>query len=354
MNCSSPKVSVIIPIYNTEPYLRECLESAVNQTLRDIEIICVNDGSTDGSPAILNEYADKDRRIKIINQENKGAGAARNAGLQTAVGEYLSFLDSDDYFMNSMLEKAYKKAKKNDADIVAFKFKRLNMQTGKISRARWRYNKKYFPQRYPFSYKDAPEGIFKVFTNEAWNKIFKREFIAAKNIKFQEIKSCNDLFFVWCAIFNAAQIDIADKGLAVLRRGHLTNIQANNDKNTLDFYYAFCHLKEYLKSANKYEDIKQQFGNYFLDNALYNLSSLKDSGQFNCLYNKLKEEIFAEFSYDYSDAAYCSKLKEKDDIMTKTCVQYLFDKKNAIMAEMNAVYSSLFYRVWRRLKRVLR
>ena len=95
----TPKVSVIIPVYNVEEYLRECLDSIVKQTLREIEIICVDDGSTDNSLEILKEYAKKDNRITVITQKNLHAGVARNAGLAVAKGEYLSFLDSDDFFL---------------------------------------------------------------------------------------------------------------------------------------------------------------------------------------------------------------------------------------------------------------
>ena len=92
------QVSVVIPIYNTEQYLRQCLDSVVGQTLTDIEVICVDDGSTDGSPPILAEYAAQDSRFQIMTQENAGPGAARNSGLRVSSGEYLIFLDSDDWY----------------------------------------------------------------------------------------------------------------------------------------------------------------------------------------------------------------------------------------------------------------
>ena len=91
-----PKISVIIPIYNVEKYLRQCLDSVVNQTIKDIEIICINDGSTDNSQAILNEYAKKDERFVVINQVNQGLSVARNNGLNSATGKYVAFIDSDD------------------------------------------------------------------------------------------------------------------------------------------------------------------------------------------------------------------------------------------------------------------
>ncbi|MDR1712878.1 MAG: glycosyltransferase [Coriobacteriales bacterium] len=115
-----PKVSVIIPVYNVERYLRECLDSVVEQTLSDIEIICVDDGSTDSSAAILAEYAAKDSRIRIISKGNGGLSSARNAGMEAAIGEYLSFLDSDDYYLSNTLESCLTRARETNADVVFF------------------------------------------------------------------------------------------------------------------------------------------------------------------------------------------------------------------------------------------
>ena len=111
------KVTVIIPVYNTEKYLAECIESAINQSLRDIEIILVDDASPDNAGKICDEYAAKDSRIKVIHQENQGVSAARNNGLEHANGEYVYFLDSDDMIEESFLEKAYNVAKANDSDL---------------------------------------------------------------------------------------------------------------------------------------------------------------------------------------------------------------------------------------------
>ena len=113
-------VSVIIPVYNVEQYLEECLDSAVNQTLHDIEIICINDGSTDLSPEILEKYRVTDSRITVLDQENRGISAARNRGLQIARGEYIAFLDSDDRLEPEALELLVDTARKNDAEIVVF------------------------------------------------------------------------------------------------------------------------------------------------------------------------------------------------------------------------------------------
>lgn len=114
------KVSIIIPVYNTENYLKKCLDSVVNQTLEDIEIICINDGSTDRSLGILNDYAQKYSKIIVINQENKGVSEARNEGIEKASGEYIMFLDSDDYFQPQACETAYNSVNSSDYDLGIF------------------------------------------------------------------------------------------------------------------------------------------------------------------------------------------------------------------------------------------
>lgn len=124
------KVSVIIPVYNSEIYLKECLDSVVNQTLQNIEIICIDDGSTDASMDILHEYARKDERFKILEQKHLGGGAARNLGLKEAAGEYFSFLDSDDYFELDMLEKIYLRCSEKKADIGVFGVMCYHQATG--------------------------------------------------------------------------------------------------------------------------------------------------------------------------------------------------------------------------------
>ena len=126
------KVSVIVPVYNVEIYLADCLDSVLQQTLKDIEIICINDGSTDKSPEILAEYAKKDPRITIISQENKGLSSARNRGLEVATGEYVAFLDSDDWVDPDYYEKLYNTAVKYDAQIACSGYKRCSENEEKI------------------------------------------------------------------------------------------------------------------------------------------------------------------------------------------------------------------------------
>ena len=118
-------ISVIIPVYNVEKYIEDSLNSVLNQSFKDIEVICVDDESTDNSLRILNEFEARDKRVKVISQKNKGNGGARNTGLKHASGDYVYFLDADDLLFENALEKMYRNAKSNQSDLVIFKITRF-------------------------------------------------------------------------------------------------------------------------------------------------------------------------------------------------------------------------------------
>lgn len=150
----SPKVSVVVPVYNVADYLRECLDSVVTQTLKDIEIICIDDGSTDDSFKILTTYANDDKRIKVYSRENKGVGYTRNEGIKLALGEFIAFIDPDDFYpTNDILETLYATAKKQQVKIVGGEFARYN--NGKIFKNFNGESKNYLvPQEKLVQYKD--------------------------------------------------------------------------------------------------------------------------------------------------------------------------------------------------------
>ena len=181
------KVSVILPVYNVEKYLKECLDSILNQTLQEIEVICVDDGSTDRSLEILREYEKKDKRVIVLTQENKGAGAARNKGLAIAKGEYLSFLDSDDFFASGMLEEAYRRCVEKKAQICVYQVLRYNEKTKETIYDKGSFKKENAPRKDVFCYKDMPDHILDSFQNWAWNKLISHELVKKYHIKFQEI-----------------------------------------------------------------------------------------------------------------------------------------------------------------------
>lgn len=174
-----PKVSILVPTYNQENYLREALDSLINQTLQDIEILCINDGSTDKTPQILEEYRFRDKRIKVINKENSGYGATMNAGLANATGEYIGILEPDDFVKNTMYEDLYNLANKNDLDMVKSDFyyyfskKKQARHSGKIK-------KKYVGK--VLNIKNDPTMI--KIQPSIWSAIYKRSFLQENSIKF--------------------------------------------------------------------------------------------------------------------------------------------------------------------------
>ena len=182
-----PKVSVIIPVYNVEEYLRECLESVINQTLKDIEIICVDDGSTDGSPIILDEYAARDNRIKVFHKENGGYGKAMNFGIDNSTGEYIGIVEPDDYIESEMYATLYEKAKENDVDFVKSDFYRFmsvgdNVKIKRNNLDSLNKNHEYYNKIINLQ-EDSTPFLFRMNT---WSGIYKREFIEKYHIRHNE------------------------------------------------------------------------------------------------------------------------------------------------------------------------
>ena len=253
----TPKVSVIIPVYNVEKYLHQCLDSVVNQTLREIEIICVDDGSTDNSMEILKEYAKRDNRITVLSQKNLHAGVARNAGLTVARGEYLSFLDSDDFFESNMLEKLYKKAVKGKSDIIVFNY---NLYDDKEKRYKEHeeYNDKYIKTS-PFSPEQYADELFFIAPPNPWTKLFKHELIAKNNIKFENCISCNDITFVDTALSCSNKIIVTNDIFAHYRINSNTQISKNRELHATCILYAFEKLRNNLTKLKLYDKYKNVY-----------------------------------------------------------------------------------------------
>ena len=171
---NNPKVSVIIPVYNAERYLKQCLDSIINQTLKEIEIICVDDGSTDSSLEILKKYEKKDGRVQIIQQKNQFAGVARNNGLKIARGKYVFFIDSDDFCEISLLNSVFLVAEKNNVDIVAFDHY-LYDEKNKTNKRIYDVNYRNIIEKKNniFNYKDFPTRIMSSINPVPWNKLIK-------------------------------------------------------------------------------------------------------------------------------------------------------------------------------------
>ena len=269
-----PRVSVIIPVYNSEKYIGECLESLLSQTLSEIEIICVDDGSTDGSAEILKSYADKDPRVRVLNQENKGAGAARNYGLRESRGKYLSFLDSDDFFEPDMLEKAWKTIVHYKADFIVFGSDQYYMDTGEYVRNPWVVRKADIPPYQPFKYRELTGNVFKTFVGWAWDKMYRRDFVMENGLYFQEQRTSNDLYFVFSALVTAKKIAVNYRVLLHQRRGSGDSLSVTREKSWDCFYNALTALRQRLVDEDIYWELERDFINYALHFSLWNLKTL--------------------------------------------------------------------------------
>ena len=305
-NC---KVSVIIAVYNAESTLRQCLDSILAQSLKEIEIICVDDGSADQSAMILKEYADSDERVRIITQENQGAGAARNTGLEEAKGEYLSFLDADDFFEPDMLEKAYLKAKEGDARIVVFGSDQYREDLDEFREVSWTLRKHALPPYRPMNYRTFTDNVFKVFVGWAWDKLFERKFILEHALTFQEQRTSNDLLFVFSAVVLADRIEIVDKVLAHQRRDNPKSLSNTREKSWHCFYDALLALREHLVMFGIYWELEQDFINYALHFSLWNLNTLQGEKK-EVLYRTLKNSWFRELKITAHAEEYFYNKKE--------------------------------------------
>jgi len=194
-----PRVSVIVPVYNVEQYLERCLDSIVNQTLQDIEIIIVNDGSTDNSLDIVNKFAEHDMRIKIVTRKNGGLAAARNTGLEHAGGEYIGFVDSDDWIDLDYYEKLYNTAKKYNSDIAYADF---------IRRGKYKNKKrmKFDKEEVSTEIHDKIKNCKNLTLGCVWNKIYRKELIFDNNLSFPEGQVYEDGLFSMKAIYYANSV----------------------------------------------------------------------------------------------------------------------------------------------------
>ena len=252
----TPKISIIIPCYNVEKYLRECLDSVVNQTLKDIEIICVNDGSTDGTQKILEEYSKKDDRIALINKPNGGLSSARNAGMEKVHGEYLAFLDSDDWVDLNFYEKLYNAAKLENADSAIGKINIYSEYDKQISQSKQISYIKHSVIRHV---KDKRHVIYSC---SVWGKIYKTSVVKNNKLRFVEGIYMEDVPFTFAvAIIANKYVIVPDT--AIYYREHERSIMANvrNTKELFDIFKCIDACEKFLQEIQIEDKTRKQYQN---------------------------------------------------------------------------------------------
>ena len=239
-----PKISVIIPVYNVEKYLRQCLNSVVNQTMRDIQIICVNDGSMDNSRTILHEYGNRDARIKIIDKPNGGLSAARNAAYPYIQGKYTLFVDSDDWIEPDLCEKTYKESEATNAQITIFFDHRKSRQKFRLS---FSDDKTTIQEK--SSLLDFPV---------IWNKLWRTDFLLGNNLYFPEGLVFEDNLVNWKAVVLAERFSVVPEQFYHHRRtpGSITR---KAGEHWLDLIPIYNKIGEYLVESGHYADYRDKF-----------------------------------------------------------------------------------------------
>ena len=274
-NNEKPKVSVILPVYNVGKYLRQSLDSLIHQTLKDIEIICVDDGSTDDSYDILEEYKQKDERIKVIHKENKGTGAARNDGLRLATGECIGFVDPDDWVKPNMFERLYGLIKEKNLDIA------MCMPDGYDEKNGINTPFPYFVDANfeniiddrVFNWRDLSPFSYPMCV---WNKLYTKELFDKNNIDFAEGLDFEDHKVIFGTLLTAERMFFIKEKLYIYRFNREGSVLTDNNRRLIDHIKIFDIVENLMKETNTYNLLRNDFLTYKIHNILYYYSMIKD------------------------------------------------------------------------------
>ena len=317
------KISVIIPVYNTEKYLKECLDSIVNQTFTDIEIICINDGSTDGSLKIIKEYENNYKSVKVVSQKNSGLSASRNRGISLAKGDYIYFIDSDDILELTALEELYEISYNNDLDILIFKL--INFSDDTYEKYPNNYYEMGFLKQWNkkvFTYKDLGKNALNIAVS-APGKLFKRELIF--DMRFPEGLIFEDNAFFAEAMLKAKRVSFYDKHLYNRRRRE-GSITTTNDLRFSDAIIIMNKVIELIKNHGVYKEFQV---------ALWEKKIHTSYNRFAMVDDKYKDEFFNLIKDDF---LLCNDEYNKDGISSKIKRKHKMIYENVLKSENYKIF----------------
>ncbi len=351
-------------MYNVENYLEECLDSITNQTLKDIEIICINDGSTDKSLDILNEYAKKDDRFTVLSQENGGHAVATNRGMSLATGKYLYLMDSDDILSLNALEDTYKIAEEKNVDFVLFQAINYNDATGE-SYKQENYSMNAIADLVGdkvFNYKDLGDLIFKI-TVTPWTKLYNREFVVKSGAKFPEGLVFEDNVFSWEILFSAEKIAFYREHLFT-RRWHSASSTVAGDKRFLDAIEVENLTWDTFKRFNEFETFKKQLYNRKVSIYWFRFSHIKEEFKelffnemkknFENIHNSTYEQDFLDNIYHKNKEIYKNTLEMNSPIELELSIKnYELKEKNKKLKKQNkAILKSNSWKITKPLRSI--
>ncbi len=291
----TPLISVVMPVFNVRKFLRRALDGLLRQTFPRFEVLCVNDGSTDGSADLLREFASQDPRLRVLDQPNSGAGAARNAGLAAARGECILFLDADDIFHSRMLDKLWARYEETRPDVLIFAFRRFNNRTRKEYGPPAGLSIKTVPQPLAvFSARDIAPKLFQITTPSAC-KLWRREFLREHHLAFQNLPTSNDLFFTYMGLAQARRIAILNESLFLYRTHTKGSLTHRRQKHATGFFDSLLATRNALRQLGLYETFETSFRNAALSVCLWNLAAVSGKA-FAQLYDELRTRMFRELN----------------------------------------------------------
>lgn len=303
------KVSVIIPIYNIQAHLAQCLDSLAAQTLSDLECICVDDGSTDSSPAILADYAARDSRFTVLTQENRGPGLARNAGLAAATGEYVSFLDSDDYFAPAFLSEMTARADETQADAVICQAVEFDTATGRELPSDWMLKKQYLPGDV-FAPGDIAAYLFQFTYGMAWDKLYRRDWLLSTGILFPDLRNSEDLAFVFPSLLAARRIAILPKVFIHHRVNRAASVSNTRRKQPDAAYRAFELVEAYLTGHGLMPTYRQSFLNWAMEFLVWHVCNISDRDIQDRYLTVIRRDWFPRLNFGAHPASYYRDKKQ--------------------------------------------
>lgn len=283
------KISVVLPVYNTESVLGETLDSILAQSFKDFELICINDGSTDSSLDILEEYARRDKRIRVLSQSNRGVAVARNRGLELARSKYTLILDSDDIFLPNMFEELYDKAEATGADLTVCSSCEYSGDTFQTIATPWALKLNLLPDGDTFSVAQLKDNLFETFMGWPWDRLYRTEALEKANLRFPEnLANSEDGVFVYGMLFRANRISVVRDVLIKHRSTRSGSVSNSREKNPECFYSAIELIKKDLSDNPRLFDLlKKSFLNWALDYTIWNISTIRDQKTKRALARKL-------------------------------------------------------------------
>lgn len=297
------RVSVVIPVYNIEQHLRQCLDSVAAQTLEDLEVICVDDGSTDGSGEILAEYAGRDSRFQIVTQENAGPGAARNAGLHRAGGEFLIFLDSDDWYEPDFLERMVCRAEEAGADVVVCRAVEFDTGTGRELPSEWMLKERYLPGEL-FGPSDIAAHIFQFTYGWPWDKLYRTQFVKEAGLEYPPLPNSEDLVFVFQSLTAAGRMALVPLPLVHHRVNRRSSVSNSRHKDPDVPYQALVMLQAGLEKRGTYHRFEQSFLNWAMEFLVWNVANMGELSAQRRYFRKLKKEWLPTMAFESHPRSY--------------------------------------------------